>query len=102
MNEQEQQTFEALQCDVIRLKIWVATIYQYASNLGIKNMPSLSNDAILKGADPFYVDTALRQLLQRGDINAAADRYADLTGSNFEDAKLAVKNRMVKPNNSKL
>lgn len=91
MNEQEKQEFEALKCEVIRQRIWIETIYKYASNLGIRNMPSLSDDAILKGADPFEVDAQLQQLVQQGNINAAADRFADLTGADFGEAKAAVK-----------
>lgn len=91
MNEQEKQEFEALQCEVIRLKIWIETIYKHASNLGIRSMPSLSNNAVLKGANPFEVDSQLQQLVQQGNINAAADRYADLTGTDFGEAKAAVK-----------
>lgn len=94
MNEQEKQEFEALQCEVKRLRIWVETIYQYASNLGIRNKPGLSNDDVLKGADPFAVDLPLRQLIQRGDVIGAADRFADLTGVNFSEAKAAVKKIM--------
>lgn len=91
MNDQEKQEFEALQCEVKRLRIWVEAIYQYASNLGIRNMPGLSNDDVLKGADPFAVDAQLQQLVQRGDVNGASDRYADLTGIHFSDAKAIVK-----------
>lgn len=94
MNEQEKQEFEALKCEVIRQRIWIETIYKYASNLGIKNMPSLSNDAILKGADPFEVDVQLQQLIQQENVNAAADRFSDLTGTNFGEAKAAVKQAM--------
>jgi hypothetical protein len=53
MNEQEKQEFETLKCEVIRQRIWIEIIYKYASNLGISNMPSLSNDAILQGSNPF-------------------------------------------------
>jgi len=91
MNEQEKQEFETLKCEVIRQRIWIETIYKYASNLGIRNMPSLSNDAILQGANPFEVDVLLQQLVQQGNINAAADRFSDLTGANFGEAKEAVK-----------
>lgn len=91
MNEEEKQELEALQCEVKRLRIWVETIYQYASNLGIRNMPGLSNDDVLKGANPFVVDAQLQQLVQRGDVNGASDRYADLTGVNFPEAKTIVK-----------
>lgn len=94
MNEQEKQEFEALKCDVIRQKIWIEIIYKHASNLGIRNMPSLSNDAILQGANPFEVDSQLMQLVQQGNINAAADRYSDLTGAFFPEAKEAVKKKM--------
>jgi len=94
MNEQEKQEFEALQCEVKRLRIWIETIYKYAGNLGIGKMPGLSNDAILKGADPFAVDMQLQQLVQRGDVNAAADRLSELTGVDFGDAKAAVKKYM--------
>lgn len=91
MNEQEKQEFEALQCEVIRLRIWIETIFKHSSNLGITKIPSLSNDAVLKGANPFEVDIQLKQLVQQGNVNAAADRFSDLTGANFGEAKASVK-----------
>lgn len=90
MNEQEKQAFETLKCEVIRQRIWIEIIYGNASNLGIRNMPLLSNDAILQGANPFEVDVQLKQLVQQGNINAAADRYSDLTGANFSESKAAI------------
>lgn len=78
--------------EVARLNTLVDRIYSY-SHLGIQK-PSFDNMEVLTGADPLTADSQLQQLIQNGDIIAAAKRYVTLTGVGLLEAKTAVQKMM--------